>query len=165
MPAPIGNEFWKLRSKHGRNRLFESPELLWEAACEYFEWCNSSPWISSKKKKKGEDYEETEESPTERPYTITGLLFYIGASYGYWTEAKKNSSEDFLNIMARIEQVIQTQQFEGALVGAYSHNLVARLNGLSDKQEVNSTANVKASIVVNCIESDVPLAGSEDEVE
>ncbi|MCP4141294.1 MAG: DNA packaging protein [Chloroflexi bacterium] len=160
-----GNQFWKLRASHGRKRLFETPELLWEAACEYFQWCDEHPWIASKKKKKGDDYEETEETPTARPYTITGLLFYVDASASYWKEAKKNSSTDFLLVMENIEKIIQTQQFEGAMVGAYSNNLVARLNGLSDKQEVNSTSQVKASIVVNCIDSAVPLAGSEDEVE
>jgi hypothetical protein len=48
MGAPKGNEFWKMRSKHGRDALFASPELLWESACEYFEWCNDNPIVSSK---------------------------------------------------------------------------------------------------------------------
>lgn len=36
MSAPKGNQFWKLRNKHGRSKRFASPEQLWEAACEYF---------------------------------------------------------------------------------------------------------------------------------
>jgi hypothetical protein len=36
--APKGNEFWKLRSKHGRDKLFATPELFWQAALEYFQW-------------------------------------------------------------------------------------------------------------------------------
>lgn len=28
MGAPKGNQFWKLRSKHGRDKLFSSPEIL-----------------------------------------------------------------------------------------------------------------------------------------
>lgn len=42
--APRGNQFWKLRSKHGRDRLFETPDLLWEAATEYFNWVDAHPW-------------------------------------------------------------------------------------------------------------------------
>lgn len=38
----IGNQFWKLRSKHGRDTLFSTPEKLWEAACEYFEWATDN---------------------------------------------------------------------------------------------------------------------------
>ena len=47
MAAPKGNQFWKLRSKHGRDKLFATPDLLWQAACEYFEWCDKHPWYKS----------------------------------------------------------------------------------------------------------------------
>ena len=43
MSSPACNQFWKQRSKHGRDMLFASPTLLWEAACEYFEWCEDNP--------------------------------------------------------------------------------------------------------------------------
>ena len=43
MPAPTGNQFWKLRSSHGRKPKFASPDELWEACCEYFEWAESHP--------------------------------------------------------------------------------------------------------------------------
>lgn len=42
MAAPKGNQFWMLRSKHGRDKLFATPEALWEAACEYFQWCDEN---------------------------------------------------------------------------------------------------------------------------
>ena len=42
MAAPKGNQFWMLRSKHGRDKLFATPEALWEAACEYFQWCDET---------------------------------------------------------------------------------------------------------------------------
>ncbi len=45
MPAPKNNKFWMLRSRHGRDTLFASPELLWEAATEYFTWCEKNPLI------------------------------------------------------------------------------------------------------------------------
>ena len=48
MAAPKGNKFWMLRSKHGRDKLFATPELLWEAACEYFQWCDENPWTTRK---------------------------------------------------------------------------------------------------------------------
>ena len=37
-----------LRSKHGRDKLFATPELLWDAACEYFQWCDENPWTTRK---------------------------------------------------------------------------------------------------------------------
>lgn len=43
MAAPKGNRFWEARSSHGRNPKFESPEALWAACCEYFEWVEANP--------------------------------------------------------------------------------------------------------------------------
>ena len=60
MAAPKGNQFWKIRSRHGRTKLFETPELLWEAATEYFEWCEANPW--NKTEFKGSEEEPKPES-------------------------------------------------------------------------------------------------------
>ena len=38
-----GNQFWKMRETHGRNPIFETPEQLWVAACEYFQWVEDNP--------------------------------------------------------------------------------------------------------------------------
>ena len=38
-----------------------------------------------------------------------------------------------------MEETIETQQFEGACVGAFNANIIARKLGLSDKQEVDYT--------------------------
>ena len=75
MAAPKGNQFWKLHSKHGRDTLFSTPDLMWEAACEYFQWCDDNPWRVVKNKTKGK-IKEKEDSPTQRPYTLSGFLFY-----------------------------------------------------------------------------------------
>ena len=43
MAAPKGNQFWKARSKHGRELIFKTPEALWDACVEYFEWVDANP--------------------------------------------------------------------------------------------------------------------------
>ena len=45
--ANTGNEGWRNRSKHGRDTLFAFPPLMWEAACEYFKWCDENPFVRS----------------------------------------------------------------------------------------------------------------------
>ena len=124
MAAPQGNQFWKNRSKHGRDKLFESPELLWESACEYFEWCDQNPWLSTKSSTtdKGNFFEE---KPTQRPYSRSGLFLYIKCSETWLTNFKKECSQDFLRVIEEIEKVIDTQQFEGATVGAFNANIIA----------------------------------------
>jgi hypothetical protein len=134
MAAPKGNQFWKLRSKHGRDALFASPELLWEAACEYFEWCDEHPW-STVKFTETDKGGSTESKPTQRPYSRGGLFLYIGCSETWLTNFKKECSIDFLRVIEEIEKVIDTQQWEGATVGVFNSNIIARTLGLKERSE------------------------------
>jgi len=148
MAAPKGNQFWKLRSEHGRDLLFNTPELLWEAACEYFNWVDAHPWYKVEQLKNPvvATNRETGEKkitaitkvPTARPYSLSGLCLYLHASESFWKNFRKNQnlSEDFLSIIARVEEVITTQQFEGGAVGAFNANIISRKLGLADKAEV-----------------------------
>lgn len=61
----------------------------------------------------------------------------------FGTILKKGSHEDFSVVITRIENVIRTQQLEGAIVGAFNPNIVSRIIGLSDKQKVTHTINSK----------------------
>lgn len=154
MAAPKGNKFWELRNKHGRDKLFASPELLWNAACEYFDWCKKNPWIKVEQakaisrpvqNKKTGDWTfppSIVEMPTERPLTITGLCLYLDCNSQYFNQFKKNlkkTDEDFSLVIARIEEIIYTQKFEGAAVGAFNANIIARDLGLSDKVDSRNT--------------------------
>lgn len=140
MAPPKGNQFWKLRSKHGRDKLFESPELLLQSAFEYFEWCDNNPWIATKTSttEKGTFHEE---KPTQRPYSRMGWFVYIGCSDSWLKEFKKTASNDFLIVIKEIENIIDTNQWEGASVGAFNANIIARTLGL--KERVDNTTDDK----------------------
>jgi hypothetical protein len=129
-----GNQFWKLRSKHGRDKLFASPELMWEAAKEYFEWCDNNPWNTIEYK--GAAVERVE-VPTARPYTLTALCIYLQCSESYFRTfkhtLKDGDPEGFLPTINLIEQVIYNQKLEGAIVGAYNANIISRELGLMEK--------------------------------
>lgn len=133
MSAPKGNQFWKLRNRHGRSKRFASPEQLWEAACKYFDHCDRTPWKAIKNKTKGE-IKEKEESPTQHPYSLTGLMAYLDVSSSYWRKFKEGANEDFFPVITRIENIIRTQQLEGAIVGAFNPNIVSRIIGLSENK-------------------------------
>jgi hypothetical protein len=152
MSAPKNNQFWKLRSKHGRDKLFASSELLWEAACQYFKWCDKHPWykieqikgpIRPVKDKNGEWQFPSPivEIPTQRPYTLTGLCLFLKCSSGYFRVFKSNlkdEDKDFLTVINAIEETIYTQKFEGAAVGAFNANIIARDLGLTDKTDITT---------------------------
>lgn len=145
MAAPKGNQFWKLRSKHGRNKIFETPELLWEAACEYFEWCEQNPLIEivhDKLKENGfGDRLTMVEIPKMRPFTIQGLCLYLDCNTQYLNDfeqaLKEKPNKDFSLIITRIREIIYNQKFSGAASGFLNPNIIARDLGLSDKKELD----------------------------
>jgi hypothetical protein len=134
MGAPKGNQFWKLRSKHGRDKLFATSKLMWEAACEYFQWCDDNPWMKEeiKTRPSGADITKTK---LGRPYTIQGLCHYLDCNVQYFGDFKKNlpeGEEDFSLVVTRIEETIYRQKFEGASIGVFNSNIIARDLGLKD---------------------------------
>lgn len=130
MAAPEGNQFWKLRSKHGRDKIFENADILWEACTEYFEATDARKWV--KKDWVGKDASEVERE-TETPYTWTGLFLFLDIDHETWRKYEKR--EDFVAISTRVRHIIYTQKFEGAAVGAFNANLISRDLGMVDKKE------------------------------
>ena len=151
MAAPIGNQFWKLRSKHGRDKIFKTPEILWEAACEYFEWCDSNPLIAVDYK--GKDATQVK-IPKMRAYTIHGLVMYLDVNLSYWRDFKAANHKDFNAVISRIEEIIFRQKFEGAAAEMLNASIIARDLGLVDKKDVaipsvNITYKVQSSADVD----------------
>lgn len=154
--APVGNQFWKLRSKHGRDKLFATPELMWEAAAEYFQWCDDNPLHMVEQSRGGKSKKEIQvgeegvnqvdtglvELPIMRAYTLQGLCLYLDANTKYFNEfaeglkgKEDQMSKDFSYILTRIREVIYNQKFTGAAAGLLNANIIARDLGLSDKKE------------------------------
>ncbi len=156
--APKGNEFWKLRSKHGRDKLFETPELMWEAACEYFQWCEDNPFTESKPMvtsnggNEGSSIEMAE-IPIKRPFTIEGLCLYLGATSAYFRAFKSQDrakKEDFITVIGEIEETVANQQFSGAAAGFFNANIIARKLGLKEQTDL-TTGGEKISPVITAM--------------
>lgn len=152
--APIGNEFWKLRSKHGRDKLFKTPKLLWKACEEYFQWCVNNPLIELEQTKnpgrpaKNGDGElewpsPTIELPKMRAFTIQGLCLYLNTNSQWFTEFERNikqkktrQAKEFSVVCLRVREIIYNQKFTGAAAGFLNPVIIARDLGLRDKQEL-----------------------------
>lgn len=134
MAAPEGNQFWKLRSKHGRELIFSSPTILWEACSEYFEETDKRKWV--RKDWVGKDAHEVARE-TDTPYTLTGLYVFLDIDRKTWDLYRIR--EDFIPVTTRVDQIMFTQKFEGAAVGAFNANIIARDLGLVDKKETEVT--------------------------
>lgn len=130
MAATPGNQWWKLRAKHGRDLIFSTPDILWESAVEYFETTDKRKW--KKKDWVGKDAVEVERE-VDTPYTLSGLCLFLQCDEDTFKLYEKR--KDFIAVTTRIRQIINTQKFEGATVGIFNANIIARDLGLADKQE------------------------------
>ncbi len=136
MAAPKGNQFWKARTKHGRDRLFASSEALWEACCEYFQWVEDNPlWESKLFSYQGDITEGV--APKMRAMTIGGLCLFLDINRGTWNEWR--DVDDFSEVVTRAEEVIYSQKFAGAAADLLNSNIIARDLGLKDSSQVDNT--------------------------
>ena len=146
MQFQAGNQFWKMRETHGRNPIFESPEQLWTAACEYFQWVENNPLLEEKIFHSSGVI--TKNTITKmRAMTIRAMCFFIGLSRQGWQEYSEKP--DFSDIVKEIEDVIYSQKFEGAAADLLNSNIIARELGLSDKVQNEHTGANGGSIQIN----------------
>ncbi len=138
-----GNQFWKARSSHGRNKIFQTPEQLWKAACEYFEWVEDNPLQEEKAFHfQGSVIKDTVSKM--RAMTISGLCFFL--EIGEQTLNDYEAREDFSGIVREIKSVIYAQKFSGAAADLLNANIIARELGLSDKQDLKHSGRIDGNI-------------------
>jgi hypothetical protein len=133
----VMNEWW--RPKNGRPRLYDSPEQLWADCVEYFEYTDKRKW--NKTEFNGKDATRCI-VPTDTPYTWTGLYLELQIDHKTWVNY--NNREEFFPICTRVRHIIYTQKFEGAAVGAFNANIIARDLGLKEQSDLNLNDNRKA---------------------
>ena len=150
MAAPLGHKFWLQRSSHGRKPIFATPDDLWDAACQYFEWVYSNPLYESKAFNCGEIGIVQEPIPKMRAMTIQGLCFFIGISDEAWLNYCKR--ENFVGICKEIKQVIFTQKFEGVSAGLLSASLIAKEIGLANNANFVSAEKEQVELEIKRLE-------------
>lgn len=133
MAAPAGNQFWKARSSHGRNPIFPTPDALWTAACEYFQWVEDNP-LYEDRLVTFQGAATHEPVAKMRAMTVAGLCLFLDISQQAWSEYKQR--QGFGEITARIDDVIRSQKFAGAAADLLNANIIARDLGLADKSEL-----------------------------
>lgn len=139
MAAPKGNQFWLQRSSHGRKPIFETPDALWDASCEYFQWVEDNPlWEDKVTSYQGVNTHEPVSKM--RAMTVSGLCLFLDISQQAYNEYRQR--EDFGEVTSRIDDVIRSQKFAGAAADLLNANIIARDLGLSDKQDVEHSGAV-----------------------
>jgi len=151
MAATKGNQFWKARAKHGRDKIFKTPELMLEAAFDYFAWVEDNP-LTKAIIYQGEVCAKPEE--LMRAMTIKGLCIYWGVNTRYLDDFISNlkldtdEGKDFSSVTSTIKEIIETQKFEGASAGLLNPNIIARDLGLADKKELSGSVENPLTLVI-----------------
>ena len=127
-------------------RIFKTPKELEQRFNEYKADLKEkeSEWL--KVQYVGRDGQRVTDS-TKLPLTLEGFKRYcydigLGDISEYFNQRKGDYYNDFSNIVMRVRNEIRENQIMGGMNGFYNQNLTARLNGLTDKQEIDTTLNV-----------------------
>jgi acetylglutamate kinase len=133
-------------------RYIQTPEKLYELFEQYTEDTKRRVRTIPKATNKGVLYEEH-----VPPLTIDGFKTYANKQgtdiNRYWYNVDGTLNE-YVSIVTRIKEEIRNDQVEGALVGQYQQNIVARLNNLTEKTDVTSNGENINEIKISIIRPD-----------
>lgn len=134
MAAPVGNKFWTARSSHGRNPIFATPDDLWSACVEYFDWVDKHPLYEAKPFAYQGDV-TIKNVAKMRAMTIDGLCIFLDIARRTWDGYCER--DDFVPVTTRVAEIIRTQKFQGAAAELLNANIIARELGLADRSELS----------------------------
>lgn len=135
MAAPKGNQFWKVRSSHGRNPIYKKPADLQDAIYQYFDWNTKNPLIEVKPMIEMGMISDAN-IPRMRAMTITACARFCGMTHETWIEYR--DKKGFSEVIKEAEDIIRDQKFAGAAAGFLNANIIARDLGLKDGVDVTS---------------------------
>lgn len=122
-------------------------DLAWQ---QYFQYVDDNPWMKNEAVKSGELAGTIIQVPTARPYSEVGFCAFHNLGEKYISELadtlqkhakdkeSKNKEEaaELSNILTQARARCRAQKFEGAAVGAFNANIIARDLGMADNQNV-----------------------------
>jgi hypothetical protein len=120
-----------------------TPEELCNKFNEYFEFMKTQTWHKTDAIKSGDMAGETIFIPIKTPLSRKSFCIFANISEDTLRNyaSNKESYTQYFDLCTRALEIIDNNQIEGALVGIYNPNIVARLNGLTER--VDNTTNGK----------------------
>lgn len=138
--------------------LSYKPQELTEKFAEYIEWAKAHPienvYETTGSTDKG-SFGNTNKNIKPRLISISGFLVYIGKTESWWKMLETGKKgEEFLKVKENIKTYCENFQKEMAAAGIFKENIISRLLGLKDKQEVENKGESYTIIVNNKEEKD-----------
>lgn len=125
----------------GKHKYIETPEKMWELFEAYKKETKANPILVQDFV--GKDGDEVNRKK-ERPLTVEGFECFVmnntAISYpdlSRYFAGTEETYKPYYAICSRIRNQIRQDQIEGGMAGIYNPSITQRLNGLTDKSEVN----------------------------
>lgn len=123
----------------GKPRAIDSPQQFEELALGYIEWVENNPVMKTVTASfQGEiSYLKV---PHSRPMTQYGLAAHMGI--GLSTLKDYGARPEYSAIFKKVCAIMTSHNVDGASSGDMNGNIIARIEGLTEKQEVVSNVTI-----------------------
>lgn len=125
-----GNKLWQQRKPDfNKRKRFTTPQQLWAACVEYFEWVEANPLTENKVfQYQGELVHGSVEKM--RAMTIQGLAVHIGIDRRTWQNYR--TDDTLAEAVELVEEIIYEQKFTGAAAELLNATIISRSLGLRE---------------------------------
>lgn len=128
--------------KVGRPLNYTPAELI-EEFRNYLNWAKENPieavFQTSGVSYNGDSFGNTNKKIIPRLISVSGFLCHLGETESWWSHLEDGKhGEDFFKVKSKIKNYCETYQKEMASAGLFKENIVSRMLGLKDKQEVEN---------------------------
>jgi hypothetical protein len=123
----MGTEsYWR---RTWRENINFTPEELWGAVCEYFDWALENPLYSAQSNSYLGNHEIVK-IPRTRVFSKAGLASHLAITTVQWKEL--GNRPEFAEVIDRAEQIIYLQKYEGAAAGILHTTMMMRDLGMEE---------------------------------
>ena len=144
MSARPGNKYWEQREKHGRGKIL-TPEELFLLAYDYKKHTDDNPTeIEDNKGTKN-----VNKIKLNRPYNWAAFELFVFEKTGLVKledyRKAKGTYKDFSEIIHIIDNMFFANKFEGAAIGIFKENIIARDLGLKETTKTEHSGQINTS--------------------
>lgn len=148
-PRPQEPGYWDWRKNHipfptpDNPGLKPTPELVYRAACEYFEVMEEHKYWKEDFIKAGNDAGKIVRLKQDRTFTMIGLTIFLkdcdlfDFNLNDALVNKNHKYNEYQDVMQFIKNVIREQKFSGAAAGVFNSNFIARDLGMTEKVQAS----------------------------
>ena len=124
----------------GRPPRFKTAAELWQTFMDYVNFTDAYTIELPTTIIKGNKREEGHAGKVTQPLTLDGFMAFsgVGSTWADFSRYQCSRGEDFCEVITRVRNIVRADQLAGGMAGVYNSNLTARLNGLTDRQDVTS---------------------------